>query len=131
MNNGSTPSFWPGWGVACVISALVSALVLRWLPEVSRIEAQVGWALTCALAATGPFLLPRALGPDSTRFLVFGLGNQLLRFGLLLACFVALTWTEKSSALGFVSSGLVSYLVHLFAEITWLARGPVGDSATR
>lgn len=128
MSSGSTLSAWKYWGAACLASALLSALAVRWLPDARPVEALLGWLLTGALAAAGYFFLPRALGPDTTRFLVFGLGNQFIRLGLLLACFVLLTWTEKTSTLGFVSSGLISYFTHLFAEISWLARATTGPN---
>lgn len=118
------------WGAAMLASALLSAFLLRWLPASVRWDVLWAWVLTGGLSAAGYFLTPHAIGADSTRFLVFGLGSQLLRIGVLVLCITLLTLSENSSSLGFVSAALLGYFVHLFAEIAWLVRRPPTPTAT-
>lgn len=111
-------------------SALLSAFLLRWLPAASHLDVVWAWVLTGGLSAVGYALTPHAIGTDSTRFLVFGLGGQLVRLGVLVACITLLTSLENSSPLGFVSAAMLGYFVHLFAEIAWLVRRPPMPAAT-
>lgn len=99
------------------------------LPGLDRGGVAAGWILASTLAAPGYFWLARAIGQDTTRFLLYGLGSQVARFLLLLVFFTLSTWLKKTSTLGFVTGGLVGYIAHLFAEIVWLNKGLMVDKS--
>ena len=123
MSRTSRVSAWICWITAQFLSALLATLILRWQADARPLAILLGWVLTGGLAATSYLFLPLAIGQDTTRFLLLGLGSQLLHLGVLMTCFAALSWqAEKTSFLGFVSSSLVGYFTHLFAEVAWLAR---------
>ena len=121
MNPHGRPSIRRDAALATGLSALLCAATLPWLPPGTLGSVALAWALNAGLSFGVLILIPRALGPDTTRFLIFGLGAQIVRLVILIALFALALASEKSSRLGFVSAGLVGYFVHLFAEIAWLA----------
>ncbi len=125
MKSARQAPAWMYWSAATLLTALLTILHLRFAPEANRWEGTLGWLLASGVAAAGYLLLPRALGPDSTRFLLFGLVGQLVRMGLLLTLFSYVILAKNFSFLGFVSCGVMSYVAHLFAEVAWLARRAV------
>ncbi len=122
MKSTVLTSAWLYWSMATLLSALLTLLQWHLAPEVSHWGSALGWLFASGVAAIGYFFLPRALGTDSTRFLLFGLVGQLVRLGLLLTLFAYVILFKNFSFLGFVSCGVMSYVAHLFAEVAWLAR---------
>ena len=114
------------WLLPALLVVLLSMAISAWiLPPLVWRDTFAGW-LAALVNAVAAFLLNRrALGTQPVRFLLIGLGGNLLRLLALISIFAVWKWKTTGHVQSFLVALLSGYLVFLVAEI-----GELFSSAT-
>lgn len=107
-----------GWIAAVSIALLFSIAIAR--AAVGDIEVRgivCGWAVAAASSAVALFLNRRSIGPDSTRFLRYGLLGHGLRFLAVVGLLVGFPLISDGSYVSFAIALVISYIVLMSHEI--------------
>ena len=93
-------------------------------------ELASAWVLT-ALHGSGAWVINRrALNPDTTRFLLWGVGINGVRVLLLLATILMVHWLGVGHFQPFLVTTLIGYFCFLFSEVSALHVQGLKDTTT-
>ena len=121
----TTLLFFSSSAMALLGGALLQFILFR---KLFPMELLAGWALTLAHGALALWINVRAIGPNTTRFFLLGLGLNGIRFIFLVVLPAFIKKIDKGSFFPFAVITVWGYLVFMVSEIWTLHKRSMRDN---